>query len=86
MIDILTIIDLCIIAGFATSKSESRRLITQGCIYLNNNKIIDPGYEPSTDELLYDKYFLLRKGKKNFKVVKMDYVCDVKDLLNKNDN
>lgn len=27
---------------FAKSKSEARRMITQGAVYLNNTKIIDP--------------------------------------------
>ncbi len=81
-INMLSILDLCILAGFSKSKSEAKNIIKHGGIYLNNIKITDINYEPCTDDLLYDKYFVLRRGKKTFKVIKMQYVCEVNDILN----
>ncbi len=45
-------------ANIAPSKSEARRLVTQGGIMLDNEKILDPNYEIDKDQVI------LKKGKK----------------------
>lgn len=38
----MSIVDLCLLVGFAKSKSEARRMIEQGGIRINDVKITDP--------------------------------------------
>ena len=52
------ILDIMVESKQAPSKSEARRLITQGGVSINNEKVIDPNLE-------CPKEFILRKGKKS---------------------
>jgi tyrosyl-tRNA synthetase len=60
------IIDIMLAAELIPSKSEGRRLVEQGGVSVDNEKILDPKTEISKDE------FVLQKGKK--KVVKLKLV------------
>ena len=64
------ILDALIRAGFSASKGEARRLIEQGGIMLNNEKVSSVNYMLSEKDFK-DGYALLKKGKKNFiKIIK----------------
>lgn len=52
------IIDVLVESGLCPSKSESRRLITQGGVSINDKKILDPNFTCTGT-------FALRKGKKS---------------------
>ena len=52
------ILDIMVESKQAPSKSEERRLITQGGVSINNEKVLDPNLE-------CPKEFILRKGKKS---------------------
>lgn len=57
------IVNLLVESGICPSKSEARRLIIQGGIVVDNEKIVDPNFEVSKD-------FILKKGKKNiYKII-----------------
>ncbi len=58
------VMDMMVAAGIAPSKSEARRLITQGGLFINDNKIDNIGHMISLDELTDG--IKVRKGKKNF--------------------
>jgi tyrosyl-tRNA synthetase len=60
------IIDIMLAGELIPSKSEGRRLVEQGGVSVDNEKILDPKTEISKDE------FVLQKGKK--KVVKLKLV------------
>lgn len=51
------------------TKSEARRMLKEGSILVNKNKVKED-YTFSGEELLNDKYLLIQRGKKNFFVVK----------------
>lgn len=57
------ILDLLVETELAPSKSEARRLVTQGGISIDNEKIEDPNFIPDKAE------FILQKGKK--KIIKV---------------
>jgi ribosomal protein S4 len=38
----ISLVDLCILVGFAKSKSEARRMIEQGGIRLAGKKLVNP--------------------------------------------
>jgi len=56
------ILDVLVGVGAAPSKSEARRLIDGGGVYINDTKITDVNYEIPND--LLKKGFILHKGKK----------------------
>ncbi|OFO52919.1 tyrosine--tRNA ligase [Porphyromonas sp. HMSC077F02] len=56
---------------FFNSNSELRKLIQSGGVSLNGEKVTDFQYQPTSADLLNDKYMLIQRGKKNFFLVKM---------------
>ena len=56
---------------FFNSNSELRKLIQSGGVSLNGEKVRDFQYQPTSADLLNDKYMLIQRGKKNFFLVKM---------------
>lgn len=59
------LLDVLAGAGVIASKSEGRRLIAQGGLYLGNDKVADPDIKLSAG-LFSDSSLLLRKGKKHY--------------------
>lgn len=59
-----TIIQAIVSAGFAESNGQAKKLVAQGGISLNDEKISDITYKLSEEEI--KKEPILRKGKKNF--------------------
>ena len=57
----LSIVDLLIATGLCASKSEARRLVEQGGVSVDNNKITDPSKLIEIDESV-----MIKKGKKTF--------------------
>jgi len=56
-------VDAMVKAGLAKSRNEARRLVEQGGVYLNNRKaVLDE--KISADGLLFGRWLLLRKGRK----------------------
>lgn len=51
------------------SKGEARRMIAQGGLSLNKEKISDPALIVTNQQLLNDKYILFQKGKKSYFLV-----------------
>ena len=58
-----TILDLLLAAGLAPSKAEARRLVTQGGISVNDQKVSDPMQAFGRDAF-GDGFLIIRKGKK----------------------
>ena len=61
----MNVMDLCVTSAFLPSKSEARRLIMQGGLNLNGEKVEDINLSIN-EEHFNDGYLLLKKGKKNF--------------------
>ncbi len=57
-----TIETLASISKLTSSKGEAKRLLTQGGLYLNNEKVSE-SKEIESDDLLQGKYLILRAGK-----------------------
>jgi tyrosyl-tRNA synthetase len=62
--DGIGIIDLLVRAEAAPSKSEARRLVQGGGVYVNNRRIADPQARLSRNEAIGGRVFVLRKGQK----------------------
>jgi len=63
-----SIADLVVHAGLETSKGAARKSLEAGGVYLNNVRV-DHTRAVTANNLLFDKYLLLRKGKKSYAVI-----------------
>ena len=61
-----TILDLLVGAGLEKSKGAARRTVCEGGAYVNNQRIEDIEWSPSSQDLLHGSWLVLRKGKKRF--------------------
>lgn len=59
------IVDLVFFSGLAPSKGQARKDVESGGIYLNNVRT-DLSTFATVDHMLFGKYLLLRKGKRNY--------------------
>jgi tyrosyl-tRNA synthetase len=65
----MSIIDLLIGSGVASSKGDARRSIEGGGVYLNNQRVSDVERRLSVDDTIGGRFVLLRKGKKSYHLV-----------------
>lgn len=65
--NVISLLDLLVKTGLASSKSEARRLVMQGGIYVNNVQITDISFNVCRADLT--TAVILRKGKKTYQKV-----------------
>ncbi len=66
----MSFIDLCVEAtDIFPSKGECRKMVQAGGVSLNKEKIADPAYTLTQQDLIADKYLLVQKGKKNYYLI-----------------
>jgi tyrosyl-tRNA synthetase len=66
----LSVIDLLERTGLAKSRSEARRTVDQGGAYVNNVRQTDGTRPLGRDDLLHDRYVVLRKGSRAVHIVR----------------
>ncbi len=66
-----TVLDLALKAGLISSRGEGKRLISSGGLYLNNRKVDSPARRIGEADLIEGRLLVLRKGKKNYLLVKV---------------
>jgi len=64
----MALVDALVKTGLCKSKSEARRLITQGGVYVNDERIQDQNYNLRLKDLAQNAV-ILRAGKKNYHVL-----------------
>src|SRR6266516_4839068 len=69
--DRVSLVDLVITCGFATSKGAARRLIEDGGIYINNRRVSDVQATIDLSALIEGQYVVLRKGARNYHLVRV---------------
>jgi tyrosyl-tRNA synthetase len=69
--DGMTLVDAVIQAGLAQSKSEARRAIEQGGIYVNQQRVKDVARDIGSADWLAGRNLLLRKGKKDYGLLRL---------------
>jgi tyrosyl-tRNA synthetase len=62
-------IDFLAESGVFPSKGEARKLIQNGGLSINRQKVADPQHQLKSDALLHDKFLLVQKGKKNYYLI-----------------
>jgi len=68
--DGLSLVDAVVHAGLAKSKSEARRAIEQGGIYVNQQRVKDATRKIEASDWLVGTNLLLRKGKKDYALLR----------------
>lgn len=66
-----SLVDICVKTELLASKAAVRRLIKQGGLYLNNEKVTDDIRILDEADLVDDRMILLSAGKKNKLVVRL---------------
>ena len=66
-----TWVDLLAATGVVESKSAARRIVKEGGAYLNNAKVVSEEFVPSVESLLFGRFLLLRKGKRDLAAVEL---------------
>jgi tyrosyl-tRNA synthetase len=59
------VVELLTSTGVCSSLGDARRAIDQGGVYVNNRKVADVDAIVGPSDLLFDRYVLLRRGKRN---------------------
>jgi tyrosyl-tRNA synthetase len=67
----VTVLDLLVSSGVAKSKGEARRAVSEGGIYLNNQRVADPTQVVGAADILDGRFMLLRRGKKTYHLIKV---------------
>ncbi|CAM8983807.1 unnamed protein product [Rhodiola kirilowii] len=65
------LVDLSVSSGLFETKSAARRLLKQGGVYLNNNRVDSDGKKIEVQDIIDRKVLLLSAGKKNKVVVRI---------------
>jgi tyrosyl-tRNA synthetase len=68
--DGLSLVEALSDAELVASRSEARRTIEGGGVYVNNQRQTDLERQLGTPDLLHDRYILLRKGKREVHVLR----------------
>ena len=66
-----TWVELLAATGVVDSKSAARRIVKEGGAYLNNVKISGEDFAPSSADLIYGRFLVLRKGKRDLAAVEV---------------
>jgi tyrosyl-tRNA synthetase len=67
----ISLVDLVITSGFATSKSAARRLIEDGGIYINNRRVSDVQATIDLSSFIDGQFLVLRKGSRQYHLVRV---------------
>ena len=59
-------------SGLATSKGSARTLLTQGGVYVNNRRVTDLDALICREDLLFDRYVLLRRGEQDYHLLRFE--------------
>ncbi len=65
-VDVLAIL---VAAGAASSRGAARRLVEQGGVHVNGTPVRDPAAVFTADDLLADRYLLVRRGKRDQRIL-----------------
>jgi tyrosyl-tRNA synthetase len=66
----LSLVDALVRTGLAASRGEARRAIEGGAANVNNRRQADPAQVLGPDDLLHDRYLVLRKGRREVHVIR----------------
>ncbi len=69
--DGMTVVDLLVDSGLASSRADARRAIEGGGIYLNDERVDDGARAIELSQTIDGRFLILRKGRKKYHLVKV---------------
>ncbi len=69
--DLPSFVELLVASGLSDSRGQARRVLGEGGVYLNNERVTDPSAAPSRSDLLHGRWLLLRRGKRALAVAEV---------------
>jgi tyrosyl-tRNA synthetase len=66
-----SVLDLLVGTGLAESRGNARRVVAEGGVYLNNERVADAAAVATADDLLAGRWLLLRRGKRSIAVAEV---------------
>jgi tyrosyl-tRNA synthetase len=67
----VSLVELVVKAGLAPSKSEARRLVQAGGVYVNNRRVTDPQEPVRLEQAIGGRFLILRKGQRQNHLVRL---------------
>lgn len=67
----MSLVDLIVSSGLASSKRQSREFINNNAVSINGLKVTDVSFEISKNELLSNRWLILKRGKKSLSLIKL---------------
>ncbi len=68
----LSLVEALVLVGLVPSRSAARTTVTQGGAYVNNRRQDDLGRSLAPDDLLWGRYVLLRRGRRDHHLVRFE--------------
>jgi tyrosyl-tRNA synthetase len=65
------VLDLLVATGLSESRGQARRVLGEGGVYVNNERVEEPDAVPQRSQLLGGRWLLLRRGKRNLAVAEV---------------
>ncbi len=65
------LVELLVATGLAGSKGDARRGLSEGSVYVNNERVSPEESAVAADRLLHGRYLLLRRGKRRYHLLRM---------------
>jgi len=65
------VVDVAAAGGLCRSKSDARRLVQSGGLYVNNRRVDSPAATVGNADIVDGRLVVLRSGKKNFRLVRI---------------
>ena len=63
---------MLVTTGLASSKTSARAALVQGGVYVNNRRRSEPEARLSRDDLLVDRYVVLRRGRRDYHLLRFE--------------
>jgi tyrosyl-tRNA synthetase len=67
----LTLVDALVLTQLAKSKTEARTFISSGAVSMNGQLVNDSVDQLERHHMLYNRYLILRRGKKHYAMIRM---------------
>ena len=68
----LQLVDVLVSTGLVSSKTAARAALAQGGVYVNNRRRVDPEACLSRDDLVVDRYVVLRRGRRDYHLLRFE--------------
>ena len=65
------VVDLFVASKLVASRSEARRALSDGGLYVNNERITDDAHVPAGSDLLPGGWLVLRRGKRSIAGIRL---------------